>query len=189
MQVSKMLIPRRYDRIRALEYAERWAFDRNPLFASYNGIGGDCTNFVSQCVLAGCCVMNYTPTFGWYYRSDADRAPAWTGVEYFYNFVTSTEGAGPFGVEVLEDDVTIGDVIQLGDETGDFYHTLLVSGFTRRDGLLVAAHSDDAFDRRLSSYNYASIRFIKILGARSDTFFVQPCFDDLINGVALLTTE
>ena len=181
-----MLIPRRYNRFRALEYAERWAFERNPLFASYNGIGGDCTNFISQCVLAGCCVMNFTPTFGWYYRSDADRAPAWTGVEFFYNFITANEGVGPFGVEVPEDDAAIGDVIQLGDEDGDYYHTLLVSGFSRRDGILVAAHSDDAFDRPLSSYNYASIRFIKILGARYDGFFVPSCFDALIEGEELI---
>lgn len=181
-----MLITRRYNRFRALEYAERWAFERNPLFASYNGIGGDCTNFVSQCILAGCCVMNYTPTFGWYYRSDSDRAPAWTGVEFFYNFITANEDVGPFGREIPEDDASIGDVIQLGDEAGDYYHTLIISGFSRRDGILVAAHSDDAFDRPLSSYNYASIRFIKILGARYDGFFVPPCFDSLIEGEELI---
>ena len=181
-----MPIPRRYNRYRALEYAERWAFDRNPLFASYNGIGGDCTNFVSQCVFAGCCVMNFTPTFGWYYRSDADRAPAWTGVEFFYNFITTNEGVGPFGMEVAEDDVAIGDVIQLGDDMGDFYHTLLVSGMNRSDGILVAAHSDDAFDRPLNSYNYASIRFIKILGYMSENFFVPPCFDSLIEGEEII---
>ena len=72
-----------YDRARALEYARRWALDRNPLFFNFTGRGGDCTNFVSQCILAGCCVMNFTRDFGWYYISVDDRAPAWTGVEYF----------------------------------------------------------------------------------------------------------
>ena len=78
-----MLISFPYDRGHANAYARRWALSRNPLFPNYTGIGGDCTNFVSQCVYAGCCVMNYTPTFGWYYLSQTDRAPAWTGVEYF----------------------------------------------------------------------------------------------------------
>lgn len=90
-----MLIERRYNRERAVEYARRWAFSRSPLFESYNGIGGDCTNFVSQCVYAGSCVMNYTRDFGWYYSSPMNRAPAWTGVEFFYNFMTSNEGVGP----------------------------------------------------------------------------------------------
>ena len=52
-----------YDRERALAYARRWALDRNPLFYNFTTVGGDCTNFVSQCVLAGCCVMNGTPDF------------------------------------------------------------------------------------------------------------------------------
>ncbi len=176
---------RRYNRFRALEYAERWAFERNPLFASYGGIGGDCTNFVSQCVFAGCCVMNFTPTFGWYYLSDGDRAPAWTGVEYFYNFITSNKEEGPYGIEVTENEVTVGDVVQLGDADGDFYHSLIISGMNRRDGILVAAHSNDAFDRLLDSYDYASIRFIKILGVRTESILASPCFDRLISGESL----
>lgn len=60
-----------YDRAQAVAYARRWALSRNPLFYDFTGIGGDCTNFVSQCLLAGCCVMDYEPVFGWYYRSAA----------------------------------------------------------------------------------------------------------------------
>ena len=36
-----MLITLPYDRTRAVRYAERWALDRNPLFANFTGIGGD----------------------------------------------------------------------------------------------------------------------------------------------------
>ena len=32
--------------------------------------------------------MNYTPNFGWYYVSAEDRAPAWSSVEYFFEFLT-----------------------------------------------------------------------------------------------------
>ena len=39
--------------------------------------------------------MNFTPTFGWYYNSPTDRAAAWTGVEYFYNFIVNNTGLGP----------------------------------------------------------------------------------------------
>ena len=85
-----MFLNKPYNRERAVEYARRWALSRNPLFENFSGIGGDCTNFVSQCVYAGCCQMNYTPDFGWYYVSLNNRAPAWTGVEFFYNFLTSS---------------------------------------------------------------------------------------------------
>ena len=61
-----MIVDAAYLRGRAVAYAERWALSRNPLFYDFAGVGGDCTNFVSQCILAGCCTMNFTPTYGWY---------------------------------------------------------------------------------------------------------------------------
>ena len=82
-----MLVTKPYERQRAMMYAERYAFSQNPVFGNFRGIGGNCTNFVSQCVYAGSCRMNYTTTFGWYYISLDDRAPAWTGVDFFYNFI------------------------------------------------------------------------------------------------------
>ena len=56
-----------YDRRAAVLYAHRWAYGRNPAFYDYEHLGGDCTNFASQCIYAGSGVMNFTPTFGWYY--------------------------------------------------------------------------------------------------------------------------
>lgn len=182
-----------YNRERAVEYARRWAFSRNPLFFDFTGGGGNCTNFVSQCLLAGCCQMNFTPDFGWYYLSPDNRAAAWTGVEFFYNFITQNRdeatggvgsGLGPFGREITRGRLLPGDVIQLGRADGDFYHTLLVTGYGRRT-YLVSAHSDDAYNRPLSSYNYQRIRYIHIEGYRSDEMFVPTCFDDLIAGVSL----
>lgn len=77
-----------YDRAAAVRYAHIWAYGRNPRYYDYESIGGDCTNFASQCIYAGAGVMNDTPTFGWYYINANDKAPAWTGVEYLYNFLT-----------------------------------------------------------------------------------------------------
>ena len=59
------LLPYRRDEAEA--YARYWAYGRNPAFYDYETIGGDCTNFASQCIYAGTGVMNYTLTFGWYY--------------------------------------------------------------------------------------------------------------------------
>lgn len=53
-----------YDRARAVAYARRWALERNPAYLNFDGLGGDCTNFVSQCLYAGCGVMNFTPVTG-----------------------------------------------------------------------------------------------------------------------------
>lgn len=178
-----MLVIMPYRRDRAVEYARTWALERNPLFENYSGIGGDCTNFVSQSVYAGSCVMNYMPTYGWYYRSPSDRAAAWSGVEYFYNFFTSNMGLGPFATEVEREEAELGDVIQLADESGDYYHTLIITGFDG-DEILVSAHSNDALDRPLQTYMYASARFLHILGVRIDvpSRFIPNCYRNLIAG-------
>ena len=163
-----------YDRARAVEYARRWALDRNPTFFDFTGIGGNCTNFVSQCVFAGCGLMNLTPTYGWFYLSPEERAPAWTGVNELYRFLIGvpefTEangGIGPFATNAAESRlVELGDVVQLRNAEGEFYHTLIISGFEEND-ILVCAHSDDALDRPLSSYNFAGVRILHVEGART----------------------
>ena len=154
-----------YNRTDAVQYAKKWAFGRNPAYYDFSGIGGDCTNFASQCVFAGAGVMNFTPVFGWFYRSVNDRTPSWTGVEFLYRFLTENDGAGPYAEETALDKLEIGDLVQLGRETGDFYHTPVVVGFSRGD-ILVAAHSYDAFGKPLSSYRFARVRGIHILGVR-----------------------
>lgn len=42
-----------YDRRSAAAYAQRWAYFRNPDFLDFSDLGGDCTNFASQCIYAG----------------------------------------------------------------------------------------------------------------------------------------
>ncbi len=169
-----MLVQLPYNRSYAVEYARRWALSRNPLFIDFTGVGGNCTNFVSQALLAGCSVMDFTPTFGWYYRSPSERAPAWSGVDELYNFLL---GAGDFadiplvgpyaGVATSRSQVEVGDIIQLANADGSFYHSLVISEFSGNE-ILVCANSDNALDRPLSSYNYASLRVLHILGAMLD---------------------
>ncbi|MDE7330176.1 MAG: amidase domain-containing protein [Clostridia bacterium] len=156
-----------YDREAAVAYAKKWAYGRNPKFYDFSKIGGDCTNFASQCIYAGAGVMNFTPTFGWFYISANDRTPSWTGVEYLYNFLVNNGGAGPFAEEVALDKLEIGDIVQLGRATGDFYHSPVVVGF-RRGQILVAAHSYDVYGKPLNAYSFAMARGIHILGVRKD---------------------
>ena len=69
-----------YDVQKATLYAKTWALSRNPQFYNFDKLGGDCTNFVSQCIYAGCGVMNFTKDIGWYYKSLNDRSASWCGV-------------------------------------------------------------------------------------------------------------
>lgn len=157
-----------YDRRAAVLYAHQWAFGRNPVFYDYEAIGGDCTNFASQCLFAGAGVMNFTPVFGWYYIDANQKAPAWTGVPYLYNFLTRTNvSIGPVGRECAIWELQPGDLVQMQFDGSVFQHTPVVVRANRArtpSEVLVAAHSYDADNRPLSTYEYQKIRYIHIEG-------------------------
>lgn len=154
-----------YNREAAVSYARKWALSRNPAYYNFENIGGDCTNFVSQCLYAGSPVMNYTPIFGWFYEGVENRTPSWTGVEFLYNFLVSNKSVGPFAVETNKYSVTYGDVIQLGRSDGSFYHSLIVIS-NDSGNIKVAAHTYDTIDTPLSEYIFSNIRFLHIKGVR-----------------------
>ena len=114
--------------------------------------------------------MNTTPELGWYYRSVRDRAPAWTGVQYLYNFLIGNTGAGPWAAETSMERMEPGDIIQLRTNQPRFHHTPVVVEIRgdqpSLDTILVAAHSYDADYRPLSSYPIQAIRFLHIEGVR-----------------------
>ncbi len=165
---TSMEFIRSYDRRAAVLYAHEWAFGRNPAFYDYEDIGGDCTNFASQCIFAGSGVMNFTPTFGWYYIDSNQKAPAWTGVPYLYNFLTrKTPSVGPVAEEVPIWEIMPGDIVQLSFKGVAFQHSPVVVRANKPQSpeeILVAAHSYDADNRPLSTYEYQKVRYLHITG-------------------------
>jgi len=152
-----------YNRTTAVDYAVHWALSRNPTYYNFDGIGGDCTNFASQCIYAGAKAMNFTPVTGWYYVNAGNRAPAWTGVDYLYRFLLSNRGAGPRGIAVGKEDLLPGDLIQLGDAAGQFQHSLIVLS-VENGKITVAAHTDNSLFRPLFTYLQPNSRFVHIHG-------------------------
>ena len=151
-----------YNRAAAVSYAERWALGRNPNYFDFDGIGGDCTNFASQCLYAGSGVMNYTRDTGWYYNSPLDRAAAWSGAQYFYNFMKNNTSVGPTAVVADLSELEIGDFIQLHNGI-EFYHTLIITGFSDGEPL-ISAHTRDAYMRPLGTYTFAEPHGLHITG-------------------------
>lgn len=170
-EYNRELLTAPYYRDQAVQYANYWAFRRNPNYYSFDQIGGDCTNFVSQALFYANGVMNFTPTYGWYYISLDDRSPSWTGVTYLYNFLTTNKGPGPFGHEIPLSQVEPGDVIQMAiKDPAEFGHTVIVtkllSDYPDPDNILVAAHDQNSNCRPVSTYPYHMIRAIHIDGVR-----------------------
>ena len=154
-----------YNRAAAVAYARRWAMDRNPAYYDFSNLGGDCTNFASQCIYAGARVMNYTKVLGWYYRTTGDRTASWSGVEYLHQFLVNNRSVGPYGHLVSKSEVKPGDIVQLGTYDGNFYHSPVIIDV--EPVILVAAHSYDTVDKPLTGYFYEVARFIHIDGVRT----------------------
>jgi hypothetical protein len=164
-----MLVP--YNREAAVSYARKWAMARNPNYYNYHNLGGDCTNFVSQCLLAGGGVMNHERDNGWYYYGPNAHSPSWTGVTFLHRFLTRKGGAGPIGHEVPMSEAEIGDLTQFAEDEGRFSHTQIIvsAGYPRSlEKILIAAHTVDSLDRPLSTYKFKKIRFIRIDGIVKD---------------------
>lgn len=153
-----------YRRTEAVRYAAAWALSRNPVYPDFTDMGGDCANFISQCLLAGGAPMNYTKDIGWYYRSMNDRAPAWSGGMFLHRFLTRTQGKGVFARQVEGQRLEDGDVIFL-TIGGRIYHSLIV--LSAAADPLVAAHTADSLMRPLSSYEDAGRILLHIEGIRT----------------------
>ncbi len=158
-----------YNPDNAVAYAHKWAFSRNPRYYDFQNIGGDCTNFISQCIYAGCHVMNDTPDLGWFYYSPKSRSAAWSGVAYLYRFLVANKGRGPYGHLAPLTEAGPGDVIQLSFDGENYTHSLFVVKAGKNpepQNILIATHTYDADNRALNTYTYRSHRLIRIDGAR-----------------------
>lgn len=158
-----------YNREKAVNYAHIWSHRRNPKYLDFSKLGGDCTNFISQCLYAGSGVMNYTPVYGWYYKTSYDRTASWTGARFLYRFLTTNTGVGPYARETSLSEMVPGDVIHLSRLNGPIYHSLLVVQVgipASYDNVLIATHTFDADYNPLSSYEFEKAHYLHIEGVR-----------------------
>lgn len=161
---------RPYDRQKVLQYAHKWAYARNPAYLDFENLGGDCTNFASQCIYAGSGIMNYTPVYGWYYINSYNRTASWTGVNYLYDFLVNNKGPGPFAEVTDVSQAEPGDIAQLSFSSSTvFDHSPVIIRMGDPPGpesILVAAHTFDTDYYRLMDFEPAYIRYLHIIGVR-----------------------
>ena len=154
-----------YDRKKAIQYAQNWAYKRNPQYYNFDNVGGDCTSFASQCIYAGSKRMNYSKQNGWYYINGNNKSPSWSGVEFLYNFLVQNKSIGPYGYETNQDEIELGDIAQLSFDGSKFSHSLVIVKIENKTDLnqiFISSHTFDSFNKKISEYNYEKIRFIHI---------------------------
>lgn len=163
-----------YDRIGATQYARGWALSRNPKIQDYEEWGGNCTNYISQCVNAGGVPMD---SYGdnvmkkWYWYSDKKRTPSWTAAQPFFEYFTrnnndNTNNFGVYAAQSNYEEMELGDVVQLIKD-GKAYHTMIITGIIL-DGdevydYLISQNTYDLLDYPLS-LKVGEKRYLKIFG-------------------------
>lgn len=141
----------RYDKNKAVEYAKKYALTPNiKEWKNYEPYGGDCTNFISQCLFAGGIPFDHEGKYvteKWYWYSDNYRTPSFTSADALKDYMMSNEG---FGLVARLGDLQtmqLGDIVQLGD-LKDTTHSMIVVGIIKDESnpdltkdLLIAQHS------------------------------------------------
>jgi hypothetical protein len=171
-----------YNRWSAVNFAHNncWNYDL-PGSSYFKDNGGDCTNFVSRCLYAGGWPQvstNSNPALRWYYNSMSSRAPSWTGVIPFREFVIGSKRGTEYvfskGSYTLPTSVPIqdGDIIQM-DWTNDGHwdHSTIVTNLACQidppynSMIWVTAHSDSHYDYSLKDclQNNPNVRFRVLL--------------------------
>ncbi|MFX0549299.1 amidase domain-containing protein [Hathewaya histolytica] len=147
-----------YNRESAVNYAKHWALKRNPKYLDFEDLGGDCTNFTSQCIHAGGIVMDLQQPYIWKYftsqwnesSSRIGRSSSWTSVLHFRKYARENTEGGGLRAKVGVDMRTLqpGDIVQIENEHG----TVIVENLYRGGRLidfLIACHTSDRLNERL----------------------------------------
>jgi hypothetical protein len=155
-----------YSRISAANYAIKYALKPNSkyrYFSPSGNIGGDCTNFISQCLIAGGAAMVYN-SHPWWYNSKACSL-SWSVANSFYKCITERaklQLPGLKGIEVLNfRRLELGDLILYEDSKGTIYHSAIITSFNF-DTPLVSQHTYNAANVSPIKSKARKMHFIKI---------------------------
>lgn len=151
-----LVVRRTYNRLAAVRYALRHWNDPNPAFGNMDtfGAGGDCANFVSQCLLAGGWPMDYRESASdreWWYRRigtepfDAAQddwwSCTWTLADSHYRYMRANHAVAVYDLRANPRNarrLRRGDTIYYDwDGDGVLNHSAIVTGFNRRGQPLV----------------------------------------------------
>jgi hypothetical protein len=132
-----------YNRLKAVQYAERYWNDYNPAFKKFDV---DCTNYISQCLHAGGASMRGYPnrSKGWWMMNN-NWSYSWSVANSLRLFLPgSTTGLRAKAVS-RPDELLLGDVICY-DFQGDgrFDHNTIVTGKDAQGMPLVNAHTTNS---------------------------------------------
>ncbi len=150
-----------YNRNKAVGYALKYALSPNPefrYFSSTLNAGGDCTNFISQCLLAGGAEMVYDNNPWWYNHNnlsstmDDTWSLSWSIAHSLYwNIMrNSVENKKGIKAQILSaaSMLELGDIIFYENDENRIFHSTIVTDYNNGSPLV----SQHTYDLRNVSY-------------------------------------
>lgn len=129
-----------YNASLAVAYADQYALSYNSAYSNYNSIGGDCANFVSQCLHAGGLSM----TDGWFWKSYDNRSSSWTYCPSQVKWMS--ENVGKMIENPTNEQVTAGNPVYYYSKSSDRYsHAAICVGVNSGGVPVVDAHNNDRY--------------------------------------------
>lgn len=129
-----------YDRLKAVQYAERWWNSYNPAYKKFEV---DCTNFISQCLHVGGSPMRGYPNrgAGWWLQSN-NWSYSWAVANSLKQYLANSKSGLRAREVSSSDQLLLGDVICYDFEgDGRFNHNTIVTGKDAYGMPLVNAHT------------------------------------------------
>jgi hypothetical protein len=176
-ELQSLSIPNKtnYNRNAAIGYANQWYNSRNWRYNDFTSSGGDCANFVSQCLIAGgLSLYKGTNGLGYGVYPDVDRPSIYSNGTIPYcdylnihlktyqntqvTYVIDTNATIPSSIER-------GDVVIFGNKSGDKYQHAMIVVWRNASDLGLAGHTSDVWNRSFwTTLNaFSCVTFYKII--------------------------
>lgn len=139
----------------AVQYARQWALSRNRVYNDFTKGGGDCMNFVSQCLHAG--GMPFKNNGFVWYGLRGRSSFSWRGVDSFLKLLKNYQKFGSprleFSCERTPENLKAGDLVFTvaegvpGDIERNPSHVVILScDYADKGQLMVCGHTVDQLD-------------------------------------------
>jgi hypothetical protein len=157
-----------YLRNSAVIYAKKYALIPNNKYIYFKLIGdngGDCANFISQCLYAGGASMIYNKQTSWWYNNNT-CSNSWSVAHelYWYLKINNTDNfQGPKGIETTSlNELKIGDLIFFENKKNIIFHSTIITNLDYSIPL-ISQHTPNALNiPYLKSWSAYKYHFIKI---------------------------
>lgn len=157
-----------YSKINSVNYALKYALNPNPAyryFVSKYTIGGDCTNFTSQCVFSGGAPMIFSGKNIWWY-DNLHCSISWSTAHSFYWYLKINFDNNLYGIKGKEvfsfSELEIGDLIFYRNVNNKISHSAIITDF-KNNIPLICQHTPELLNIPYIKPWASNIHLIKIL--------------------------